>query len=50
MKSWAANGRDPSALRKLMEEKVKPLLDAGKPLEAEVELNRLLEQFKPDKK
>ena len=48
--SWAANGRDPSALRKLMEERVKPLLETGKPLEAEVELDRLLEQFKQDKK
>ena len=43
---WASSGRDPSAVIKAMEEKVRPLLDAGKPLEAEVELDRILEQFK----
>jgi Spy/CpxP family protein refolding chaperone len=47
---WAAIGRDPSAVIKTMEEKVKPLLEAGKPLEAEVELDRILEQFKTDGK
>jgi Spy/CpxP family protein refolding chaperone len=47
---WAASGRDPSAIRKAMEEKVKPLLDAGKVLEAEAELDRLLERLKPDAK
>jgi Spy/CpxP family protein refolding chaperone len=48
--SWAASGRDPSAIVKTMEEKVKPLLDGGKPLEAEVELDRVLEQLKETKK
>ena len=47
---WAASGRDPSVIGKPMEEKVKPLLDAGKIIEAEAELDRLLEQLKPDAK
>ena len=47
---WAASGRDPSAIARVMDEKIKPLLDAGKPLEAEVELDRLLEQLKSDAK
>jgi Spy/CpxP family protein refolding chaperone len=47
---WAASGRDPSAVIKAMEEKVKPLLDSGKPLEAEAELDRILDQFKTDGK
>ncbi len=40
-----ASGRDPSAILKAMQEKVKPLIDAGKPLEAEAELDRILEQL-----
>jgi hypothetical protein len=47
---WAASGRDPSAVIKTMEEKVKPLLESGKPLEAEVEIDRILEQLKADGK
>ncbi len=47
---WAASGRDPSAIAKTMEEKVKPLLDAGKAIEAEGELDRLLERLKADAK
>ena len=47
---WAASGRDPSAVAKTMEEKVKPLLDTGKIVEAEAELDRLLEQLKQDTK
>jgi len=43
---WASSGRDPSAIAKTMEEKVKPLLDAGKITEAEAELDRILEQLK----
>jgi Spy/CpxP family protein refolding chaperone len=50
MQNWAAGGRDPSALAKTMEEKVKPLLDTGKVLEAEAELDRLLERLAPDAK
>ena len=33
-----------------MEEKFKPLIEAGKVIEAEAELDRLLERFKPDAK
>jgi len=39
---WAASGRDPSAILKMMEEKVGPLFEAGKPKEAEAELDRVL--------
>ncbi len=41
----AASGRDPSSVIKTMDEKIKPLLDAGKPVEAEFELDRLLFQI-----
>jgi len=47
---WAASGRDPSVIAQAMEEKVKPLVDAEKILEAEAELDRLLEQLKQDAK
>ena len=50
MQKWAASGRDPAAIVKTMEEKVKPLLDGGKPIEAEAELDRLLERLKADAK
>ena len=50
MQKWAAGGRDPSVIGKMMEEKVKPLLDAGKPVEAEAELDRVLERLKADAK
>jgi len=43
---WAASGRDPSAIAKAMEEKVKPFLDAGKVIEAEAELDRVLDLLK----
>ena len=49
-KAWADSGRDPSSIARTMEEKVKPLLDAGKAIEAEAELDRLLESLKPDAK
>jgi hypothetical protein len=39
---WASSGRDPSAIARTMEETVKPLLDAGKVVEAESELDRVL--------
>ena len=45
---WAADGRDPSAIAQTMEEKFKPLIGAGKIVEAEEVLDRLLEQLKPD--
>jgi hypothetical protein len=42
VKKWEESGRDPSAILKRMAEKVGPLLDSGKPLEAEAELDRVL--------
>jgi Spy/CpxP family protein refolding chaperone len=45
MQKWADGGRDPSAVGKMMEEKFKPLMEAGKVIEAEAELDRLLEQL-----
>jgi Spy/CpxP family protein refolding chaperone len=50
VKKWAASGRDPSTILITMEEKVGPLLESGKATEAEVELDRLLEQLKSDAK
>jgi hypothetical protein len=50
MQKWAAGGRDPSAISQTVQEKFKPLLDAGKFAEAEVELDRVLEQLKQDAK
>ena len=50
VQKWAADGRDPSAIVKTLKEKVKPLLDTGKIIEAEPELDRLLERLKPDEK
>jgi Tol biopolymer transport system component len=47
---WAASGRNPSAIVKTLQETIKPLLDAGKASEAEAELDRVLEQLKPDAK
>ena len=46
----ADSGRDPSAILKTMGEKVGPLLDAGKFVEADAELDRVLEQLKQDAK
>jgi Spy/CpxP family protein refolding chaperone len=43
--TWEASGRDTSAIARAMQERVKPLLDSGQPLEAEAELDRLLEQL-----
>jgi Spy/CpxP family protein refolding chaperone len=42
---WAESGRDPSEVLRAMEEKFKPLMDAGKVVEAEAELDRALEQL-----
>jgi Spy/CpxP family protein refolding chaperone len=47
---WADSGRDPSAILKTMEEQVKPLLDAGKVIQAEAELDRLLQRLTADAK
>jgi Spy/CpxP family protein refolding chaperone len=49
-KKWAASGRDPSDIARTMEEKFKPLIEAGKVIEAEAELDRLLKQLKQDAK
>ncbi len=42
---FAESGRDPSDVLKAMEEKVKPLMEAGKVNEAEAQLDRVLEQL-----
>jgi Spy/CpxP family protein refolding chaperone len=47
---WVESGRDPSAIAQTMEKMVKPLLDTGKVIEAEAELDRLLERLTPDGK
>jgi len=47
---WAASGHDPSDILRAMGEKFKPLIDAGKAIEAEAELDRLLERLKSDAK
>ncbi len=46
VQTWASKGRDPSAIVKTLQETIKPLIDAGKAIEAEAELDRLLEQLK----
>jgi len=50
VQAWAASGRDPSAIVKTMQGTIKPLLDSGKAVEAEAELDRVLEQLKQDVK
>ena len=45
VQKWAASGRDPAAILKVMEEKFKPLIEAGKAIEAEAELDRLLDKL-----
>ena len=50
MQKWAASGRDPSAIGQAMEEKFKPLIEAGKVIEAAAVLDRLLQQLNPDAK
>jgi len=47
---WADSGRDPSDILKTMEDKFKPLIEAGKVVEAEAELDRLLERLAADAK
>ena len=42
---WADSGRDPSDILSTMTDKFKPLIDEGKIIEAEAELDRLLEQL-----
>ncbi len=50
VRKLAESGSDLSAILTTMGEKVGPLLDAGKFSEAEAELDRVLEQLKPDGK
>jgi Spy/CpxP family protein refolding chaperone len=50
MQKWADSGRDPSAIGRTMEEKFKPLIESGKVIEAEAELDRVLDQIKQDAK
>lgn len=45
-RAWEQDGRDTSSIAKAMKEKVRPSVDAGKVIEAEAELDRLLEQLK----
>jgi Spy/CpxP family protein refolding chaperone len=47
---WAQTGRDPSPIAEAMQEKVRPLMDAGRAFEAEAEIDRVLEQLKEDPK
>jgi Spy/CpxP family protein refolding chaperone len=47
---WADSGRDPSPIGKIMSEKIGPLIEAGKPIEAEAELDHLLEKLAKDAK
>ena len=43
--AWEKAGRDTSLIAKAMDEKVRPLVEAGKLVEAETELDRLIEQL-----
>jgi ribosome maturation protein Sdo1 len=49
-RKWVESGRDPSDIARTMAEKFKPLIEVGKVIEAEAELDRLLERLKPDTK
>lgn len=46
--AWEKAGRDTSSIAMAMDEKVRPLVEAGKFIEAETELNRPIEQFKAE--
>ncbi len=48
VRRWASTGRDPSAILKTMDEKVKPLLQAGNVANAERELDRVLDQLRDE--
>jgi hypothetical protein len=41
----AESGRNPSDIREAMEDKFKPLMETGKVIEAEAELDRVLKQL-----
>jgi Spy/CpxP family protein refolding chaperone len=49
-RKMAEGGRDPSEILKTMDEKFKPLIEAGKVIEAEAALDRMLEQLAKDAK
>ncbi len=44
-RAWFEAGRDPAAITTAMQEKVKPLLDAGEVIKADLELDRILAQL-----
>ncbi|WP_395747711.1 Spy/CpxP family protein refolding chaperone [Prosthecobacter sp.] len=50
VQTYAASGRDPAEILQAMEQKFRPLIEAGKTAEAEAELDRLLELLKPESK
>lgn len=50
LKKWAESGRDPSVILKTTGEKLGPLIEAGKFIEADAELDRVLEQLKSEGK
>ena len=47
---WAASGRDPSEIAKTMQEKFQPLMEAGKIVEAEALLDKMLKLLGVDAK
>jgi Spy/CpxP family protein refolding chaperone len=49
-RAWADSGRDPSFIAKTMTEKIKPLIEAGNVMDAEAELDRLIEQLQRETK
>ena len=48
VRKWLDAGRDPSGIGQTMEQKVKPLLDAGNPADAEAILDDLVKQLNQD--
>jgi hypothetical protein len=45
-REWTESGRDGALISKTMSEKIKPLMESGKTLEAEAALDQLLEQLR----
>ncbi len=50
VQKWAASGRDASSIAQLMQENVRPLMESGRPFEAEAEIDRVLEQLNKETK
>jgi hypothetical protein len=48
VRRWMESGRDPSVIGKRMEENFRPLMEAGRMVEAEAELDRVLKLLTPD--